>query len=115
MKLAGYHIHIYFTLEQTAVAESIRELMLRELSVIEGAGPVRNRPVGPHPLPMFEAWFQPDAIAEVLPWILKNRQGLAVLIHPITGDDYQDHAEHAVWIGQALPLNLEFLKEITRR
>lgn len=110
MIIQGYHIHIYCTLEQAPLAQAIRERMLSELKVIEGAGPVRNRPVGPHPLPMFEAWFQPAGLAEVLPWTLANRQGLPVLIHPITGNDYQDHAENAIWIGDKLVLNLEMLK-----
>jgi aromatic ring-cleaving dioxygenase len=28
------------------------------------------------------------------------------LIHPLTGDDYADHAEHAIWIGDAQKLDL---------
>ena len=38
-----------------------------------------------------------------------NRQGLAVLVHPETGNDYKDHAEYAVWLGEMLPLKLEVL------
>lgn len=110
MEFKGYHIHIYCTLEQAERADEIRTAMLKELKVIQGAGPVRNRPVGPHPLPMFEAWFGPEGIGEVLPWILKNRRGLSVLIHPLSGNDYADHAEHAIWIGTPLPLNLEILR-----
>ena len=36
-----------------------------------------------------------------------NRDGLTVLLHPETGDDYADHARHAVWFGEMLPLRLE--------
>jgi aromatic ring-cleaving dioxygenase len=111
ISIRGYHIHVYCNPEQTPIAQEVREAMIKDLPVIEGAGPVRNRPVGPHPLPMFEAWFQPEGISEVLPWILANRRGLPVLIHPLTGNDYIDHAEHAIWIGEKLELNLEMLKD----
>jgi len=36
-----------------------------------------------------------------------NRDGLTILLHPGTGDDYADHADHAVWFGAMLPLRLE--------
>jgi aromatic ring-cleaving dioxygenase len=39
-----------------------------------------------------------------------NRSVLVVLVHPLTGDDYQDHAEHALWLGEKLPLDLETLR-----
>ena len=110
MNITGYHMHVYCELEQIPLAQSIHDLLMNEKPGIDGAGPVRNYPVGPHALPMFEAWFQPDAINKVLPWILKNRQGLSVLIHPLTGDDYLDHAESAIWIGNPLPINLEMLR-----
>ncbi len=111
MNISGYHIHIYCQPEQIPLAREIRELMVKELAqVIGGAGPVRNGPVGPHPLPMFEAWFRPEGLAQMMPWILEHRKGLPILIHPITGDDYTDHAEHAIWIGGPLPLNLDILK-----
>ena len=110
MNLTGYHVHFYCRLEQMNLAQSIRDALLKEVSAIEGAGSVRNRPVGPHTLPMFEAWFQPDALSEVIPWILQHRKNLSVLLHPITGDDYIDHTEHAMWIGEKVPLNLEVLR-----
>jgi len=39
-----------------------------------------------------------------------NRAGLSVLIHPVTGDDYEDHAHFPLWLGTALPLDLESLR-----
>lgn len=41
-----------------------------------------------------------------LPWIDKHRNGLSVLLHPVTGDDLMDHTEYASWLGQALTLKL---------
>jgi len=46
----------------------------------------------------------------LLPWLMLNRDGLTVLVHPETGDDYTDHSAHAVWLGAMLPLRLEALR-----
>lgn len=110
--IRGYHIHVYYNSDQWETAESIRSALLREVPGIRGAGPLRDGPVGPHPRPMFEAWFKPEALSEVLPWILLNRKGLNVLLHPLTGNDYDDHAQHAVWIGGVEPLDFSILKDI---
>jgi DOPA 4,5-dioxygenase len=118
--LSGYFVplslvvyfHFYCELGQITLDQQIREKLLSELPVIDGAGPVRSRPVGPHPLPMFETWFTPGGLDEVRAWAEKNRQGLSVMIHPITGDDYRDHAEGVQWMGKVLPLNLEILKNL---
>jgi aromatic ring-cleaving dioxygenase len=40
-----------------------------------------------------------------------NRDGLAVLLHPETGDDYRDHTAHAAWLGAMLPLRLEAFQD----
>jgi DOPA 4,5-dioxygenase len=41
-----------------------------------------------------------------------NRDGLTVLLHPETGDDYADHTDHAAWFGAVLPLRLEMFKQV---
>lgn len=115
MVMRGYHIHVYCQPEQHELAQAVRAEMMQDLAgVIDGAGPVRTRAIGPHPLPMFEAWFETESLNQVLPWILQHRRGLSVMIHPLTGDDYADHAEHSMWIGEKLPLNLDFLCQLTR-
>jgi DOPA 4,5-dioxygenase len=40
-----------------------------------------------------------------------NRAGLDVLVHPETGEDYEDHAYHALWLGRPLALDLESLRK----
>jgi aromatic ring-cleaving dioxygenase len=32
-------------------------------------------------------------------WLMLNRDGLSILLHPGTGDAYADHIDHAVWLG----------------
>jgi aromatic ring-cleaving dioxygenase len=41
----------------------------------------------------------------VVPWLMLNHAGLDVLIHPQTGNAYDDHTAKALWLGNKLPLN----------
>jgi aromatic ring-cleaving dioxygenase len=41
-----------------------------------------------------------------------NRGEHDVLVHPLTGDDYADHAHHAAWLGDKLPLDLDVLRKV---
>jgi DOPA 4,5-dioxygenase len=36
-----------------------------------------------------------------------NRGPLDVLIHPETSDALADHRDHAIWLGEQLPLRFE--------
>ena len=53
------------------------------------------------------------AVAEfprLVPWLMLNRDGLDVLVHPLAGDSLADHTRFAMWLGQALPLRLDVLR-----
>ena len=106
LKSEGYHIHFYCESNELAVGETVREKLVKELPEVSGAGSVRSTAIGPHPLPMFEAWFSSEHLDLVVRWAMANRQGLRAMIHPLSGDDLIDHREHALWIGTPLPLNL---------
>lgn len=106
----AYHIHFYCTDEQIPLAQKVREALVNSDCGIEGAGPVRNRPIGPHPLPMFEAWFPNSALDKVLRWAMQNRRGLSVMLHPLSGSDLADHRDHAMWLGSPLPLRLDIFE-----
>ena len=69
-----------------------------------------DQPVGPHPEAMFQIAFAADRLTAILPWLMLNRAGLTILVHPDTGDAYADHALHALWLGAMLPLRLDVLK-----
>jgi DOPA 4,5-dioxygenase len=75
-----------------------------------GVGSLRKKPVGPHPTPMFEAWFSYEVLSRVVDWMKKNNSGLSVMIHPLSGNDLDDHKLHLEWIGTPLILNLEVFK-----
>ena len=105
-----YHVHVYFENSQHSIAEAVRDKMLKELPEIEGAGTLRSRAIGPHPTPMFEAWFESKDLNQIVEWIKNNRNGLSVMFHPLTGNDLDDHKIHAFWIGESLPLRLEVFR-----
>ncbi len=107
LKATGYHIHFYCEPSQIPLCQTVREKMVQELPELDGAGPVRNKPIGPHPLPMFEAWFTTDHLDKVVRWSMQNRSGLSVMIHPLSGDDLADHRDYAMWLGPQLPLKLD--------
>ncbi len=54
-----------------------------------------------------------EEFAKVVPWLMLNREGLSVLVHPSTGDGYGDHLERSLWLGERLKLNEDVLKRLT--
>ena len=107
--ITGYHAHIYYEDPETrARAGVLREAIGAKFVVVLGRW--RDQPVGPHPKPMYQVAFAPAVFAELVPWLALNHGGLSVLIHPETGDDPTDHTEHALWLGEKLPLDIAFLR-----
>jgi aromatic ring-cleaving dioxygenase len=109
---APYHAHVYYDLGDRAAAERLRRRLssakgVGEFSSLLYVGELRDRNVGPHPKPQFEVHFRQDALARILPLI--EASGLAALVHPLTDDDRADHTTLAVWIGEALALDLSVL------
>jgi DOPA 4,5-dioxygenase len=39
-----------------------------------------------------------------------NREGLDILVHPLSGDGYLDHARFPLWLGTPVPLRFEVLR-----
>lgn len=112
-RIAGYHAHIYYEDAATrAIAAELREAIGARFQVVLGRW--RDEPVGPHPKPMYQVAFAPAEFARLVPWLAVNHRGLSVLIHPETGDDPADHSEHALWLGEKLPLDMEFLRRLAR-
>jgi DOPA 4,5-dioxygenase len=40
-----------------------------------------------------------------------NRDGLRILVHPMTGDIVADHTANPIWLGEPLPLDVAFLRK----
>ena len=104
----GYHAHIYYDPKRTrAAAEKVRA-GLAQFNVQLGSW--HDAPVGPNLDAMYQALFSNDEFGKVVPWLMLNREGLSVLVHPSTGDGYGDHLERSLWLGERLKLNEEALR-----
>lgn len=72
-----------------------------------------DRPVGPHPIAMFEVnLFTPAQFGAFIPWLVINRGPLSALVHPNTveGEDERNHTQRATWLGERIPLDLRLFK-----
>ncbi len=106
--IAGYHAHIYYDDASRPVASTLRGAIEQRFDVVMGRW--RDEPVGPHPQAMYQVSFASDLFDRLVPWLMLNRSGLVVLVHPsTTGDDVFDHSEAAMWLGEKLELDLSGL------
>lgn len=111
MRITDYHIHVYYD-----PASRDRAAMLREW--VEARFPVRmgrwhDVPVGPHPSAMYQIHFPADQFPTLVPFVMMNRMGLTILLHPESGRPRDDHTLNATWMGAVLPLKTEILREVS--
>ena len=101
-----YHSHIYFRPEQSSQAADMHARMTHEYGQLFRVHRLWDRPIGPHPLPMFEADFAGANLEEALRVLMSLRAGLSVLVHPLSGNEVLDHTEYAMFLGARQPLDL---------
>lgn len=104
-----YHAHIYWK----SVDERLVALHCRTFLHDNGCalGRIWDRPIGPHPLPMFQVMYDSTNKDCIEGYLTKTK--LSVLLHEDIGDNHvRDHTEGARWIGTPLKLDLEFLQQI---
>lgn len=112
-EIRGYHAHIYYRNEaEKAEAAVLRSQLAERFDVVLGRW--RDQPVGPHPVAMYQVAFTSETFAGFVPWLMLNRRDLSILVHPETGEEVPDHQTHPLWLGAALPLNIEFLRQFDR-
>lgn len=109
-RITHYHAHIYYDPQTRDLAARLRERVAQEFPPAL-LGRWHDVPVGPHPQAMYQIAFPSEILARFLPWLMLNRDGLTVLLHPETGDDLADHSAHAAWLGRMLPLRLEVFRK----
>ena len=101
--IGSFHAHIYFDGDaQRDAALALREQIAQRFSVTLGR--VHDRLVGPHARAMYQVAFDTASFGNFVPWLMLNRQGLTVLVHPNTRDTRRDHLVHALWMGEVLPI-----------
>ena len=86
-------------IETFPVAEKLREALAAKFPV--ELGRFSGEQVGPHPVPQFQS---------VVPWLMLNREGVDILVHPLTDDMVDDHSVYAVWLGTPIKLKLDTMQ-----
>jgi DOPA 4,5-dioxygenase len=104
----GYHAHVYYDAATRPLAERLAETIGSRFSVEFGG--FRDGPVGPHPIANLQIIFTTAEFPKIVPWLMLNRGGLDILVHPLTDDSVDDHSRHALWLGSPVPLKLETLR-----
>jgi aromatic ring-cleaving dioxygenase len=77
-------------------------------------GGFRDEPVGPQPVANVQVIFAPEQFQLVVEWLMRHRDGLDVLIHPLTDNSLDDHSRYAMWLGSPVPLKLDTLRRTYR-
>jgi aromatic ring-cleaving dioxygenase len=107
-----YDVHVYYdTQEQFEQALELREKMKVKFPWMRFYNP-KTTPIGPHPIPMWEADFgsyeNRDQLEGVCQFLQHHHDQLSAMIHPHSTDgDYADHTKHIIWFGPSLELRIE--------
>ena len=99
----GYHAHIYYTIrkEPARLPSGSGDVIGQQFQVQFGG--FRDEPVGPHPVANVQVIFAPEQFQPVVEWLMLHRDGLDVLIHPLTDNSLDDHS-YAMWLGSPVLL-----------
>jgi aromatic ring-cleaving dioxygenase len=107
--IVDYHAHVYFDPASRDVAAKLRQWV--EDRFIVRMGRWHDVPVGPHPQAMYQIAFGVEIFPALVPFLMLNRQGLNILVHPDTDRPRDDHVLRAAWLGEKLLLKAEVLPE----
>ena len=92
-RIEGYHAHIYY--DPATRAEGRAAARKGSASASQAKlGSWHDEPVGPHPVSMYQVAFAVDEFPRLVPWLMLNRDGLDVLVHPL--DRRQPRRPHPV-------------------
>ena len=111
-EVVGYHAHVYYDPTTRPTAERLRDTLISRFAVEPGA--FSDEPRGPHPISQFNVIFRTEEFQNIVPWLMLNREGLDVLVHPLTESSYDDHSKNALWLGTPVPMRLDVLRPTYR-
>ena len=114
-QISGYHAHIYYDPAKTRIAAARLRDGLGAAFPSATLGSWHDEAVGPHTVAMYQVAFGVEDFAALVPWLMLNRNGLDVLVHPLAGNAYDDHTVYAMWLGEKLPLRLNVLRRVSNR
>mgnify|MGYP002630325454 CR=1 FL=1 len=103
--IPAWHVHIYYDPAETRDrAACLREKIAGQFPTAL-IGSWHDRPVGPHTRAMFQVAFGHEIFADFVPFLALHRDGLAILVHADSTHDHKaDHTDHAIWMGEVLPV-----------
>ena len=107
-RIKGYHAHVYYSPQTRAIAERLRAAIGERFQARLGSW--HDERVGPHPVSMYQVAFASEEFSGLVPWLMLNREGLDILVHPLTDDSVADHTQFVLWLGTPLPLRLDVLR-----
>jgi DOPA 4,5-dioxygenase len=105
--IENYHAHVYYDAATRPQALALCETAGQTFGI--KVGRMHDNPVGPHPRGSCQLTIPIDKLSDVLPWLVLNRKGLTVFTHAQTGNAYQDHTDHVIWLGPSETLTLSAL------
>lgn len=104
-----YHAHVYFDESTVEQAKTLCEEAGQKFGA--AVGRVHRKKVGPHPSWSCQLAFDRSNHTDLLTWLALNRNGLTILVHPLSGNDLLDHTNYASWMGEPQELNLSIFKQ----
>jgi aromatic ring-cleaving dioxygenase len=107
-RIKGFHAHVYYAPHTRAIAARLRTAIGKRFRARLGSW--HDEPVGPHSVAMHQVAFTNGEFSRLVPWLMLNRKGLNVLVHPLTDDSVADHTRFAAWLGAPLALRIEVLR-----
>ena len=106
--ILSWHAHIYYDpAHSRGTAEALRQRIAERFTLQLGRW--HDVPVGPHSAAMYQVAFATGQFALFVPWLMLNRDGLDVLVHPNTLAPRDDHLLHALWLGDKRALKADVL------
>ena len=105
----NYHAHVYFDEATEAQARALCIDAWQHCHV--GLGRFHRRPVGPHPRWSCQLTFDADEFDRLVPFLDEHRNGLDILVHPLTDDALAEHTVLAGWLGDEIELNVDIFRK----
>lgn len=108
MEITSYHAHLYY--DDSTYEKALQVIEKAKTLDYVQVGRAHQKEVGPHPRWSCQFLFAADKLNEMIPWLLENRDDLTVFTHANTGNDYLDHTQNTLWMGEILDLKLDIFK-----
>ncbi len=105
--IKDYHAHVYYDPSTKPKAAQLRQWVEERFAGQMRMGSWHDEEVGPHVQAMYQIAFPPELFPTLVPFIMMNRMGLTVLVHPQSGRPRDDHTVNAMWMGEVLPVKTE--------